>query len=217
MTQTVQALLLVFLAEMGDKSQFAAMLLATKYGARRVLLAVFIGAVFLHALAVAVGASLGSLLPKRPIALFGGVLFIAFGLAELRALRTGAPENSDEATSEMPPTPQNPPNTPNPQNTPTPQNPPTQGQRNTQLGLMAIAATFAVSELGDKTQLSVASLASTGAVLPTLIGAVLGMFAADALGVLVGGWLHRRISTRNLRLVAAGGFLLAGILKLATA
>ncbi len=77
---------LVFLAELGDKTQLATMLLAAE---SRSLASVFLGAagalVLSALLGVVAGDLLQRLLPLRYVQVFAGVAFIAVGLLLLRA------------------------------------------------------------------------------------------------------------------------------------
>lgn len=80
----IKALLLVVVAEMGDKTQLLAMAMASKYKARQVMLGVLIATIFNHALAVVVGTYLSSLIPMDTVKLVAGFAFLVFGLWTLR-------------------------------------------------------------------------------------------------------------------------------------
>lgn len=84
MLEFVKALLFVVVAEMGDKTQLLAMAMASKYKARQVMLGVLIATVLNHALAVAVGSYLNTLIPMDTIKIVAGIAFVAFGLWTLR-------------------------------------------------------------------------------------------------------------------------------------
>lgn len=84
MTAFIKALLFVVVAEMGDKTQLLAMAMASKYKVKQVLIGVFAATVLNHALAVAVGSYLGSLIPMNTIKIVAGISFLAFGLWTLR-------------------------------------------------------------------------------------------------------------------------------------
>ncbi len=79
----------IVLAEMGDKTQLLAMAFATKYSAHKVLIAVFIATLLNHALAVAVGRFLATIIPMNVISLIAALSFIFFGLWTLRGDRLG--------------------------------------------------------------------------------------------------------------------------------
>jgi putative Ca2+/H+ antiporter (TMEM165/GDT1 family) len=75
---------LVFVGEMGDKSQLMALTFATRYRLRSVVLGMFIAIAALIGLSVGLGSALGTLLPTDWIRLAAAVLFIGFGLWALR-------------------------------------------------------------------------------------------------------------------------------------
>jgi len=76
---------LVFLAEMGDKTQFATAALATRYSARLVLGALTVATLVSHLLSVYLGRAAHLILPQRTIGLLAGLAFIGFGIWTLRA------------------------------------------------------------------------------------------------------------------------------------
>lgn len=80
MQDFISAFLLIFLAEMGDKTQLLALAFSTKYKARTVLLGVAAGAFLNHGLAILLGSLIGKLIPMNLIQLLASSLFIYFGL-----------------------------------------------------------------------------------------------------------------------------------------
>jgi len=74
----------VTLAEMGDKTQLLAMAFATRFPAQTVLSAVFVATLLNHALAVAAGRMLTSVVPLEVISLAAALSFILFGLWSIR-------------------------------------------------------------------------------------------------------------------------------------
>ena len=76
--------LLIFFAEMGDKTQFLVMALAGRYDSRRVFVGMTLGIIVVHAMAVLLGATIGSLLPAEKMAIAASILFICFGLWSLK-------------------------------------------------------------------------------------------------------------------------------------
>ena len=69
-----------------------------------------------------------------------------------------------------------------------------------------------LAELGDKTQLAVAGLASTQSALPVWVGGTLALAAVSALGVLAGRTVLQRLPMRLLHRVSGVLFLLLAML-----
>jgi putative Ca2+/H+ antiporter (TMEM165/GDT1 family) len=84
MTAFIASLMFIVLAEMGDKTQLLAMAFATRYSAHKVLLAVFLATIVNHALAVAVGRFLTTIIPMDIISFVAALSFIIFGLWTIR-------------------------------------------------------------------------------------------------------------------------------------
>lgn len=74
------AVLMVVLAEMGDKTQLLAMAFATRLPARAVLWGVLAATLLNHALAVALGTYLGASFNMKVVQIVAAVSFILFGL-----------------------------------------------------------------------------------------------------------------------------------------
>ena len=74
------SLALVFLAELGDKTQLVALMLATRFKAGIVLAGVLVATLLVHAFSVALGGITGRLLPHGWILLLSGLAFIAFAI-----------------------------------------------------------------------------------------------------------------------------------------
>ncbi len=70
---------LVFVAELGDKTQLVALLLATRFKAGVVLTGIFVATLAVHALSVALGGATGNLLPLSWVYFLSGLAFIGFG------------------------------------------------------------------------------------------------------------------------------------------
>lgn len=79
----IRAFALVFIAELGDKSQIIAMTFATQYKIKDVLLGVTIGVMFNHAIAILLGNFISLVIPTNYIHIIAGFLFIGFGLNSL--------------------------------------------------------------------------------------------------------------------------------------
>lgn len=75
---------MIFIAELGDKTQLVALCLATRYKAKVVLAGIFVATLVVHVISVALGGGLGKLLPEAWIKLTAGIAFIGFGLWTLK-------------------------------------------------------------------------------------------------------------------------------------
>lgn len=74
----------IFLAELGDKSQLMALTFAARYRAVTILIAITIATALVHLVSVVVGALLGVALPTNVISVIAGLAFFAFAAWTLR-------------------------------------------------------------------------------------------------------------------------------------
>lgn len=74
----------IFVAELGDKSQLMALAFATRYKTLPVLIAITLATGVVHLISVGIGGALGSALPTDFINIVGALAFIGFGLWTLR-------------------------------------------------------------------------------------------------------------------------------------
>jgi Ca2+/H+ antiporter, TMEM165/GDT1 family len=177
------ALGLVFVAELGDKTQ----LVALGFGARHRLAPVLTGVVLAYMatnlLSVVIGGLLGAALPTRAIGLVGGVLFLGFALWTLRQRDAG--DEGDEQADTGAGT----------------------GDRSV---VLSVAGAMFVAELGDKTMLATATLAAEGNPVLVWVGATAGIILAGVLGVLVGRWFGARLPDTVTRIGSAVVFAVVG-------
>jgi Ca2+/H+ antiporter, TMEM165/GDT1 family len=80
--------------------------------------------------------------------------------------------------------------------------------------LFGVTAAFLIAEFGDKTMIATAALASTQAPVVTWLGAAAGMTLASGIAVGLATLAGSRLPERAVRLVAAGAFLVFGVLLL---
>lgn len=157
---------LVFLAELGDKSQLVCMTLAARHRHWPVLAGAIAAFLILNTLAVVFGAGLSHWLPERVLAGAVAILFAVFGILALRARE----DEGDEEVAEK------------------------SGH-----GIFITAfLMILLAEMGDKTQIAVAGMASTLPAIPVWIGATLALIATTALGVVAGRKLLGRIPLHRL-------------------
>ncbi|MBY6438559.1 TMEM165/GDT1 family protein [Rhodococcoides kroppenstedtii] len=170
----------IFVAELGDKSQLMAMTFALKYRWWVVIGGITLATTVVHLMSVAVGHSLGVALPTHLIGIVGGVAFLVFGLWTLRGDSLDEEEKS-------------------------------KADRVTKSAFIAVASAFFLAELGDKTMLATVTLASDNDWVGVWIGSTLGMVAADALAIVVGATLGKRLPERLITLGAATLFFVFGV------
>ncbi len=84
MEALVASFLIVFLAELGDKTQFLVMAFTAKYDWKQVFAGMTLGIFVVHSLAVAIGSWAGELIPAQLMAIFASLLFLGFGIWTLR-------------------------------------------------------------------------------------------------------------------------------------
>jgi Ca2+/H+ antiporter, TMEM165/GDT1 family len=171
----------IFVAELGDKSQLMALAFATRYRAVPVLIGITIATAVVHLVSVLIGAGLGAALPTNWITLIAGIAFLGFAAWTVR----GDELSSDEAGK---------------------------ANRSVRSAVVAASGAFFLAELGDKTMLATITLASTDGLLGVWIGSTIGMVTADALAILVGQQLAKRVPEKVIRYVSAASFVVFGVL-----
>lgn len=80
--------------------------------------------------------------------------------------------------------------------------------------IITVTIAFFIAEMGDKTQLATIALATKFPDSPVAIlaGTTTGMLIADAIGIIVGIVLAKKIPERKVKLVSAGAFMLFGFI-----
>ena len=81
---TAVSFAVIFVAELGDKSQLMAMTFATRFKTVPVLIGITVATAIVHAVSVGIGYGLGAALPTGWISLVAGLAFLAFGAWTLR-------------------------------------------------------------------------------------------------------------------------------------
>jgi Ca2+/H+ antiporter, TMEM165/GDT1 family len=170
----------VFVAELGDKSQLIVLAFAARYRVWLVLAGIAAAASAVHLASVAIGYGLGAMLPAGWISLAGAVAFAAFGIWTLRSDPLSAAD--EQVTAGRP----------------------------ARSVVIAVATVIFLAELGDKTMLATIALAADNGWFGTWVGSTLGMVAADALAIAVGHLLGRGLPRRAIRYGAAALFVTFG-------
>lgn len=173
----------IFVAELGDKSQLMALTFATRYPAIPVLLGITAATALVHAASVLLGVAVAAAIPADALTILAALAFVAFGIWTLRGDRL-----SDEERARA-----------------------TRPARNV---VLAVAGTFLLAELGDKTMLATITLAADRNAFGVWLGSTVGMVAADALAIVVGHQLGERLPERAVRIGAAVMFFAFAVLLL---
>jgi putative Ca2+/H+ antiporter (TMEM165/GDT1 family) len=74
----------IFVAELGDKSQLMAMAFAARYKALPVLIGITVATAVVHAVSVGIGAVVGASIPTDAISIVAGLAFLGFAAWTLR-------------------------------------------------------------------------------------------------------------------------------------
>lgn len=180
----------VFLAELGDKSQLMALALAAKHRARDVFIGMFFAILLMFAIAVGAGALLGNWLDayRNWVAIIAGLIFLAFAVWTLRG-----DDDDDGELTDMDRIP---------------------ASATARTVMMGSFTAFVVAELGDKTQLASATLAVREGFWPVYIGSVIGEVAAIGLAIVIGALAGRHLPERLIRYGAATLFVVFGIIMI---
>lgn len=181
------ALGLVFIAELGDKTQMVALTFGARHRLTPVLIGVALAYMTTNLLSVVIGGLLGATLPTRAIGIAGGLLFLAFAWWTLRERDDEVPADEAAATSN--------------------------GHRSV---IASTWLAMFVAEFGDKTMLATATLAAKDNPVFTWIGATIGIICAGALGAIVGKLFGARLPARALRIGSASLFFVFGLVLIVT-
>ncbi|MBY8874729.1 TMEM165/GDT1 family protein [Micromonospora sp. PLK6-60] len=170
----------IFVAELGDKSQLMALTFATRFKPVPVLIGITVATAVVHLASVGIGYGLGAALPTGWISLIAGLAFLGFGAWTLRG------DELTEAERQK-------------------------AERSTKSAIITVGVAFFLAELGDKTMLATITLATKYGWFGTWLGSTIGMVAADALAILVGRLLGRKLPEKTIKYGAAILFAICGL------
>ncbi len=172
----------IFVAELGDKSQLMAMTFASRYRARDVILGITAATAIVHLASVGIGFWIGDAFSEYQgwISIAAGVAFLGFALWTLR----GDELTDDEAQK---------------------------AKNSSGKALLAVGLAFFLAELGDKTMLATITLAVDNDWVGVWIGSTVGMVAADALAIVVGAVLGKKLPEKAIRYGAAAAFAIFAV------
>lgn len=101
MSDLLSALVVVFVAELGDKTQLVALGFGARYRLAPVVIGIGLAYVGAGVVSVVTGAFIGAALPTRLVSIGGGLLFIAFAIWTLVDADTGATDTDDVTVAEQ--------------------------------------------------------------------------------------------------------------------
>lgn len=179
---------LVFVAELGDKSQLIVLSFALRHRMRDVVAGFVLAAVATQTLSVTAGGLLGAVLEGPVMSLLAALIFLGFAVLLIR----GAPE--EEAEGGEPP-----------------------ARAVGRSAVLAVAGSVFLGEVGDKTMLVTMALAAREGVVAAWAGSVAAMLCAGLLGAGVGRSVRGRIPDRALTVGAGVLFAVFGALLLVDA
>lgn len=175
---------LIFVAELGDKSQLMAMTFAARYRAVTILLAITAATAVVHLASVALGAGLGVALPTKAISVVAGIAFLGFAAWTLR----GDELDDDEAAKAS------------------------RVQRSVFFSVAGAFFLSELGDKTMLATVTLATdHPDFWGWFGTWAGSTLGMVAADALAIVVGQQLGARLPERTIKIGAALTFVVFGL------
>jgi putative Ca2+/H+ antiporter (TMEM165/GDT1 family) len=179
----VAAFVVIFLAELGDKTQLVTISFASKYPHVPVFFGVFLGMSMVTVLGVLVGTILFQLIDVTYVKILSGIIFIIFGIWTL--WESNKEDDEKEEVKEV---------------------------KNKSV-FSTTFIMISIAEFGDKTQFMVIALtAQYEAPILVFVGAVLAFALIVGIGVYVGKKLSEKVSTRWIELGSGLLFIVIGAL-----
>lgn len=186
------AFLLVFISELGDKTQLLVLSFSSKLKASTILLGVALGSLFSHGIAILFGSSIGLLeneLIHNILQFITYLSFIVFGILSFLPERDKCENNKKDNIL----------------------------MKLSKIGIgyiLIIAISIAVGELGDKTFLASIGLGISypHQKLFLILGAILGMVLSDMIAILFGRFLSSKIPEKTISRLSGVLFIVFGII-----
>lgn len=175
--------LLIFAAEVGDKSQLVCMALAVRYRAVPVALGASVAFLLLNTLAVVFGSVIASWIPELIVSLAVSLLFLVFGIHALLAQK----DDEDISANDI-------------------------KVKSQQHIMFSTFALITLAEFGDKTQLAVIGLSSQVDPLAVWLGASAALIATSIMAIWIGRTILQRIPIVLLHRLSGVLFLLFAML-----
>lgn len=185
------AFILVFISELGDKTQILVLSFSSKLRTTTILIGVALGSLLSHGIAITFGSFLGNIENDRLHYILETITYISFLAFGFYTLFARKKDNKDNKTSTLK----------------------ILNKRNFSY-ILIIAFSIAIGELGDKTFLASIGI---GIQYPTqkiflILGAVLGMIMSDLIAIIVGKLLSKKLPENILEKFSGILFLIFGFI-----
>ena len=190
--------ILIFLSELGDKTQILVLSFSAKNKATNILLGVALGTLLSHGLAITFGSKLGIIENDKFIYFLKFLTyctFLIFGISGFLKLKKSFSFEKDQETS-------------------------SKSHIISFLGsltkncIFLVASSIAIGELGDKTFLASIGL---GVEYPSfklslICGSICGMVTSNSIAIFLGKWIGTKISASTIEILSNLIFIMFGIL-----
>lgn len=178
------AFLLIFVAELGDKTQFMTLALSSRYKASTVLLGVSVGTMAISLVSVLLGSVLGKAFPTNLMNIIAGLIFIVFGLMSLRQYK----EETVEAE--------------------------TYKKIHGYIWLTIATTFFIAELADKTMLATIAIASRDKNYFAVWLGSTLGLIASNCLAIIAGKALNKYLSGKVVHFTSAAIYILAGIFAL---
>jgi len=179
---------LVFISELGDKTQLLVLSFSSKSKAWLILTGVALGSLMSHGSAIIFGSILGNINNASVQLVLKLVTYISFILFGIIALKSNNKEEKKNKKIKY--------------------------AKQAIMIILVIAFSIFIGEFGDKTFLASIGLGIQYANLkiPLIIGAILGMIVSDAIAIFLGKILNQKLSSNIMQKFSGILFLIFGII-----
>ena len=177
--------ILVVCAEMGDKTQLLVINFASKYKVYKVLIGIFIGALFSNIIAILIGTYINNIPSMQEIIkVIACLVFICFGFFNAIEFMSDKDKKEEDKKTRI-----------------------------FSSGILTVALAIFIGEMGDKTNLSTVALTTQfeESYIYILLGATLAMVASNVLSIFIGTIIQKKLSPKGLNILSTILFLIFGI------
>ena len=185
--------ILIFLSELGDKTQLLVLSFSTKDKAKNILLGVALGTFFSHGLAILFGSKIGSFENETfqfYLEIFTYTSFLLFGIIGFLPKREKLDENDSKSSI-------------------------LQKLLNIKMNyIIIIAISIIIGELGDKTFLASLGLGLQypSCKISLILGSIAGMVSSNSIALLFGKFLGNKLNPKLIEILSNSIFIIFGLI-----